>query len=869
MKMVSVPCSRLVGVHVVAIMMLTSTLATTFANAKERLDVVDVETLQTLLSLDSRQTFSQLPNLPCISERIVNETRDFLSELCGDDLHPQSQQPACHSDVVAGLSQGCKNTSDESCYDAITTLENDWFKTCMEADVLVCGGYVRAIVPILQMLDSSAKMGLMPLFVGVSTYTNTNFSDPAAIAAAIPTFIGLLVSFDQEYTAFTYLGDYGRCNSIQDSDYWLFTAGAAGTSFNLGVCLPTTCRALNVSAIDATPGVSVVDVTMMQESISKGMAQDSGFICVVLLLSLFGVLGIIATLLDMLHAFQQFQIDGPNQTHLAVRGPKENTEDVFTELDDDTKPDSVLLSFDGSVNNNKYNNDDVNKDNSSVNNNNTDVSTPFKKPREENHFLACFSMYRNLPKLLSTKKAAGSIDCFNGLRVISMLWVILGHIFLFGGFESPLSANPLLVFQVMKIPYLQFVLNAFFSVDTFFYMSGFLVSYGLIGKMEKLKITSYGEFFRKLPLYKLYLYRYVRLTPLYAIVIGMAATFPPYLGDGPMYQQNNGPDSGMQQICKKYWWTNLLYINPFFGDNGQCVGQSWYLSNDFIFYLLAPFFIVPMHICGLSVANVKYNRGLWFAAIVVLAMSIGCTVHSAKYNIRANIIASIANPVEYSPSYAHNNLYSTVVKEYYFMPWFRIQPYIVGIVFGYFVKKDLLPRRIPMPVVFCGYALFFILAYLMIWGLSGEINIDCTNNSLSTLLHSYNPHECQGISSPTPMWADALYNGFARGVWAMMLSVLTYLCHYGYGSFIGSFLGSGAWLPLARLTFGAYLIHLMQLQLFYFNKHDQWRVTVSGLFEDFVLNAIISYVYAFLLVIFIEFPVGQLFKLATQPSNKN
>ena len=46
--------------------------------------------------------------------------------------------------------------------------------------------------------------------------------------------------------------------------------------------------------------------------------------------------------------------------------------------------------------------------------------------------LMCFSLYRNLPKLLSTKQPPGAIDCFNGMRTLSMMWVVLGHVYFIG-----------------------------------------------------------------------------------------------------------------------------------------------------------------------------------------------------------------------------------------------------------------------------------------------------------------------------------------------------------------------------------------------------------------------------------------------------
>ncbi|XP_071507522.1 O-acyltransferase like protein-like [Diadema antillarum] len=41
--------------------------------------------------------------------------------------------------------------------------------------------------------------------------------------------------------------------------------------------------------------------------------------------------------------------------------------------------------------------------------------------------LLCFAISRNLPKILRTKQGEGGVSCLNGIRVISISWVILGH----------------------------------------------------------------------------------------------------------------------------------------------------------------------------------------------------------------------------------------------------------------------------------------------------------------------------------------------------------------------------------------------------------------------------------------------------------
>jgi len=43
--------------------------------------------------------------------------------------------------------------------------------------------------------------------------------------------------------------------------------------------------------------------------------------------------------------------------------------------------------------------------------------------------LGCFSLYRNVPKLTSMKIGHGAISSLNGIRVFSMAWVVLGHVY--------------------------------------------------------------------------------------------------------------------------------------------------------------------------------------------------------------------------------------------------------------------------------------------------------------------------------------------------------------------------------------------------------------------------------------------------------
>lgn len=84
-------------------------------------------------------------------------------------------------------------------------------------------------------------------------------------------------------------------------------------------------------------------------------------------------------------------------------------------------------------------------------------------------------------------------------------------------------------------------------VDTFFLVSGLLVSYLLLRELDRNK----GKFNVGL----FYLHRYLRLTPVYALLLGFVATLIVYVGTGPNWYTVGLVSDG----CRAVWWRNLLY----------------------------------------------------------------------------------------------------------------------------------------------------------------------------------------------------------------------------------------------------------------------------------------------------------------------
>ena len=54
---------------------------------------------------------------------------------------------------------------------------------------------------------------------------------------------------------------------------------------------------------------------------------------------------------------------------------------------------------------------------------------------------------------------------------------------------------------------------------------------------------------------------------------------------------------------------------------------------------------------------------------------------------------------------------------------------------------------------------------------------------------------------------SVMYNCFSKSLWSLSLGWVIFSCHKGYGGLINNFLSWKAWMPISKLTYGAYLIH--------------------------------------------------------------
>lgn len=198
---------------------------------------------------------------------------------------------------------------------------------------------------------------------------------------------------------------------------------------------------------------------------------------------------------------------------------------------------------------------------------------------------------------------------------------------------------------------------AYFAVDTFFWIGGFLITIGLLEQIPKAK--SFIKFY-----FGCVLHRLIRIWPTYAMAILIYWKVAPYLSNGPMWLtfkllSNSCANGGI------VW--NLLFVDNF-GNHGPsgmdyCFGWGWYLAVDFQLFLITPFIMFIYH---------KSKKAGWITTFVLFLGSVICAfvlimVNDWRY--------PIPNPkMKPQPEF---------MDKFYYKPYVRASAYFMGIFSGF------------------------------------------------------------------------------------------------------------------------------------------------------------------------------------------
>ncbi|EDW77538.2 uncharacterized protein Dwil_GK24554 [Drosophila willistoni] len=265
----------------------------------------------------------------------------------------------------------------------------------------------------------------------------------------------------------------------------------------------------------------------------------------------------------------------------------------------------------------------------------------------------------------------------------------------------------------------------------------------------------------KLNIVKMYIHRYLRLTPLLLMGILFYWKLLPYMGDGPLYD-NKHPDNFNN--CAKTWWMNLLYIQNY-ATTDYCLGHAWYLAVDMQMFIISPILLISLYKWGKKAA----------AGIVVLILLLSACLFSSMmiggYSMFIKNISVIpeSHPVIYRATHTH------------------AAPWLIGALFGYFVHETKDKK--------------FQLSRITVW-LGWLISLGLFSTCLFALLPA-----SQWDAPNLSRLADASYFTLTRLAWPLGLCWLVFACMNGYGGMINGLLSHQSWQPLSKLSYSAFIWH--------------------------------------------------------------
>ncbi|EEZ97339.1 nose resistant to fluoxetine protein 6 isoform X1 [Tribolium castaneum] len=453
------------------------------------------------------------------------------------------------------------------------------------------------------------------------------------------------------------------------------------------------------------------------------------------------------------------------------------------------------------------------------NNNNVDDAKSTKKDQKTGkkpkqslflRVILCFSAIDNGKKILNVEKVSqDSIKCIHGLRFFSIAWIIMVHTYL-EVFSIGDNKN-LRILTERNFVY-QTVSNATFSVDTFFFISGLLVTITYFrtaakkpAKEENTCRSAQTNFFKFV---MLVIYRFFRLTPAYLFVLGVNEVILRYLHSYSVFS----PAIIDHISCSNFWWRNALYINNFYPQTEFCMLWSWYIANDTQFYLVASVLLL---------IAVRGEKHLKFAGAAIGVFMVSSWIMTFIIAMKYEYVVRVEEPF-------------ALFDQLYDKPWMRIGPYFVGMISGYFLFRVKCQVKLPLVVVVLGWVLSLACLSSLVYGV-GKL----------------------GLVVPT----SAFYASLGHTAWGLSLAWITLACCSGYGGPISALLKFKFFLPLSRLTYCAYLIHPVFMCLSSFVLDGPIHLNNSLVMVIYCGNIVASFVSAFAISLAFEAPIVNLLKI--------
>ncbi|XP_049516866.1 nose resistant to fluoxetine protein 6-like [Dermacentor silvarum] len=272
--------------------------------------------------------------------------------------------------------------------------------------------------------------------------------------------------------------------------------------------------------------------------------------------------------------------------------------------------------------------------------------------------VTAFSVVRNTRLLLVVSKDDNSeTRCYkfiHGLRFLSIFWICLGHSYAALNENISRLVGALALFESWESP---IVSAGFVAVDTFFFMSGYLLYYALNKQNQNRALVAVIALVR----------RFIRGTiPMFFMI--MCIYLLPLIAWGPNSKEFY--DRFYTEV-RDHWWDLLIHIRNWRGADFEVATMAhlWYLSADYQLFVVA-----------LAVIQI-FRAKKWLVAFIFAGLSLLCCGVASWQIYGTNMLPFI---VPLHPSYG--GVLDTT-KYYYELPFYHAVCFFSGCITFIFVEQ--------------------------------------------------------------------------------------------------------------------------------------------------------------------------------------
>ncbi|XP_069820907.1 O-acyltransferase like protein-like isoform X1 [Dendropsophus ebraccatus] len=424
--------------------------------------------------------------------------------------------------------------------------------------------------------------------------------------------------------------------------------------------------------------------------------------------------------------------------------------------------------------------------------------------------LKSFAIQENFPAVTTVNPQNQEYPCLNGIRVLSLLWIISGHtsqlasVFnIDNSFEwkSKVLEKPLYFYTLSGPVYL--------GVDSFFFLSGFL------GAKSFLILTENSGQEVTLTMAMSYIYKRLRrLQPLHLASIPISIGLISLVKWGAFWEL----PKHQWDSCRRVWWANALLITNFVSVSDSCTGWAWYLSTDFQFHLTTPLVIF---------LYVRAKRVMFAVVTMTLA---ACIITSTllSYFLKLSI--------RYPRGESQSRMNYWV--EYYTKPYCRYGPFVVGMILAIMFATKQCPYIKNRAQAILGWMSALV---IMVTVITLAFVLDDTPSSYSIMA--------------------ALYQGLHRTLWAVALGLILVLCHEGYGGHLNTMLSCGTWSFLSKISYACYLTHPIIIIMYCGLQEALFHYQDINMLYLFIGHSTLTFIVGLLLTVLVERPFQRLMRL--------